>query len=131
MRQTGKFVFCARKKLFTVRSARLEKLSPPSPPHMKWDIFKHIFQILCALLAVARMTVFLRAEDLQRALHTFQSGTCAKLFLRVNFHTRSILLITRQKCHVPKCIFVWSNVNCSGFRLIYFTEMDVTRLVKY
>ena len=66
--QTGKFVFCAWKKFFTVRSARFEKLSPPSPPHMKWDIFKYIFQILCASLAVARMAVFLRAEDLQREL---------------------------------------------------------------
>ena len=72
--QTGKFVFCARKKFFTVRSARLEKLHPPSPPHMKRDIFKYIFQILRASLAVARMVVFLRAEDLQRALHTFQCG---------------------------------------------------------
>ena len=72
--QTGRFVFCAWKKFFTVRSARLEKLPPPSPPHTKWDIFKYIFQILRASLAVARMAVFLRAEDLQRTLHTFQSG---------------------------------------------------------
>ena len=72
--QTGKFVFCARKKFFTVRSARLEKLTTPSPPHTNWDILKYIFQILRASLAAARMAVFLRAEDLQRALHTFQSG---------------------------------------------------------
>ena len=72
--QTGKLVFCEREKFFTVRSARLEQLPPPSPPQMKWGIFKYIFQILRASLAVACMAVFLRAEDLQRALHTFQSG---------------------------------------------------------
>ena len=72
--QTGKFVFCAQKTFFTVRSACVEQLPPPSPPHRKWDIFKYIFQILRASLVVVRMAVFLRAEDLQRALHTFQSG---------------------------------------------------------
>ena len=100
--QTGKFVFCAWKKFFTLRSARLEKLPPPSPPRMKWDIFKHIFPILRASLAVARITVFLRAEDLQRALHTFQSGTVAK----VDEHKHlSIILDTRLSfsAHV-KCV---------------------------
>ena len=73
-RQTGKFVFCARKKVSTVRSV---KLPPPSSPHMKWDIFKYIFQFLRASLAVARIAVFLRAE--KRALHSFQSGVNAVL----------------------------------------------------
>ena len=72
--QTGKFIFCVRKKFFTVKSARLEKLPPPSPPHMGWDIFKYILQILRVSLAVARIAVFLRSEDLQRPLHTFQCG---------------------------------------------------------
>ena len=41
---------------------------------MKWDISKYILQILRASLAVASMAVFLRAEDLHRTLHNFQSG---------------------------------------------------------
>ena len=59
---------------------------------MKWDIFKYIFQILRALLTVARMTVFLRAEDLQRALHTFQSG---QNYLDI-FEVKTVNLVVQQ-----------------------------------
>ena len=68
-------LFCARER-YSLQwgSARLEKLPQPSTLHMKWDIFKYILQILHTSLAAARMAVLLRTEDLQRALHTFQSG---------------------------------------------------------
>ena len=41
---------------------------------MKWYAFKYISQILHASLVFACMAVNLCMEDLQRALHTFQSG---------------------------------------------------------
>ena len=73
---------------------RLEKLPPPSHPHMKWDIFKYIFQSLRTSLVIACMAVFLRTEDLQRTLHTFQSGVNeAALFFYFLFLLISNLLV--------------------------------------
>ena len=72
---TGKFVFCARKIFFPMQFARLEK--PASHLLAIWHgtFFKYIFQILRAWSVVARMAGCLRSEYLQRALHTFQSGS--------------------------------------------------------
>ena len=72
--QTGKFVFWARKifftvRFFTVRFARLENYPPITSPYET-----RYFQILSPSLAFACMAACLRAEDLQRALHTFHSG---------------------------------------------------------
>ena len=69
-----KVCFLRAEEIFYSMICALRETTPSSPFHMKWDIFKYIFQILRASLAVARMSVFLRAEDLQRALHTFLSG---------------------------------------------------------
>ena len=113
--QIGKFVFYTRKKFFTVRSARLEKLPPPSPPHMKRDIFKYIFQILRASLAVARMAVFLRAGDHQHALHAFQSCQCL---------ASALLFIHRQISETRQCVQSFNNVtpvHCFSHHMVVFS----------
>ena len=64
-----------RERYFSVEFVRLEK-RPWQHLHICNGIFfKNILQILRAWLAVARMTARLRAEDFQRAQHTFLSGS--------------------------------------------------------
>ena len=63
---TEKFVFSALKIFFLVKFARLGK--PISQCLCNGIFFRDIFSNF------ARMAVCLRAEDLQRALHTFQFG---------------------------------------------------------
>ena len=61
----------------------LGKATLASSLHMKGIFFKHVYQILRDSLAP--MTVCLRTEDLQRALHTFQSGVESKKSSELKF----------------------------------------------
>ena len=80
--------------------------------------FQVFFEILRASLVVARMAAFLRAEDIQRALHTFRSGKkpscfplrladerdCTKIlvcYLSFDSATESLIL-ARKEGHVFK-----------------------------
>ena len=67
-------LFSARGRYFSQSDLRAWKTNPASPPYMKWDTFKYIFQILRASLGIARKAACACVEDLQHALHTFQSG---------------------------------------------------------
>ena len=66
---------CAWKKPPSQRLPICNGTSLQEPAHLT-----SIFQVLHACLAVARMTVFLCAEYLQSAMHTFQSGLQAVYF---------------------------------------------------
>ena len=76
------FCFLHAEDILLRQICRLGKATLASSPHLKWQIFKHIFQILRASLAVAHMAVCMRVEDLQRALHTFQSGVGGRILGR-------------------------------------------------
>ena len=68
-----KVCFLRAEDIFPVKFARLEKLPSQSLHVCNCILFQYIFQIFRAWLTIARMAVCLRAEDLQRAVHTFQS----------------------------------------------------------
>ena len=74
-------LFSARGRYFSPSYLRAWKNHSPFASLYEIAYFSSIFFKFCELdLGVARMTACLRAEDLQRALHSFQSGRLSFFF---------------------------------------------------
>ena len=77
-----------------------------------------------------------RQDFQETSVHRIFSESCDMHLLKKSLHSRlckkfiDMFLLSRSAIF-QKCVFAWSNVKCSGFRVISFTEKSVLRLAKY
>ena len=72
----------------------------------------------------------------ETSVHRIFNESCDMHLLKKSLHSSPCkkfidMFLLNRSAIFQKCVFAWSNVKCSGFKLISFAEKNVLRLAKY